>query len=250
VVANEAFAQRFLSGREAVGTVVVDANSPPGVAQNPLTIVGVVGNAIDQSLRADAFPTLYQPLSQFSVPMPMPDWSLSIRAASGSPALLARSVSSAIAALDRNLAFSFNPLADRVNAARQQERLVAWLSGFFGGLALLLAAIGLHGVTSYTVERQRVEIGIRMALGAQRRAVVTLAVRQTIVMTLCGVVVGLAGAALLTRYLQALLFGITPLDSVTFLVAPAVLVAVAILACCLPAYRASSIDPMVALRCD
>jgi putative ABC transport system permease protein len=250
VVANEAFAQRFLSGREAVGAVVVDANSPPGVSQNPLTIVGMVGNAVDQSLRADAYPTLYQPLSQFSVAMPMPDWSLSVRAASGSPALLARSVSSAITALDRNLAFSFNPLADRVSAARQQERLVAWLSTFFGGLALLLAAIGLHGVTAYTVERQRVEIGIRMALGAQREDVIALTVRHTLVMTICGVAVGLVTSAVLTRYLQTLLFGITPLDLVTFMVAPAALIAVALFACYLPARRATSIDPMIALRCE
>jgi putative ABC transport system permease protein len=250
VVANEAFARKFLPGREAVGAVVLDAHPRPGLPATPLTIIGVVGNAIDQSLRADAFPTLYQPLSQFRVPFPIIDVSLSVRAGSGSPALLARGVASAITSVDRNLSFGFHPLADQVSAARQQERLVAWLSGFFGVLALLLAGIGLHGVTSYTVERQRIEIGIRMALGAQRQDVVTLAVRQTIVMTICGVAAGLAAAAVLTRYLQTLLFGITPLDPVTFVAAPAVLVGVAVVACYLPAYRASSIDPMIALRCE
>ena len=250
VVANEAFARRFLPGREAVGAIVLDAHPRPGLPATPLTIIGVVDNAVDQSLRADAFPTLYQPLSQFRFPFPIIEVSLSVRAGSGSPALLARSVSTALTSVDRNLAFGFHPLAEQVNAARQQERLVAWLSGFFGALALLLAGIGLHGVTSYTVERRRIEIGIRMALGAQRQDVVTLAVRQTIVMTICGVAAGLAAAALLTRYLHTLLFGITPLDPVTFVAAPAVLLAVALVACCLPAYRASSIDPTDALRCE
>jgi len=124
---------------------------------------------------------------------------------------------------------------------------VAWLAGFFGVLALVLAAIGLHGVMSYTVERQRVEIGIRMALGAQREDIITLTVRHTLIMAMCGVAAGLLAAAALTRYLQTLLFGIEPLDPVTFVVAPAVLVAVALLACYLPTRRAASIDPMVAL---
>lgn len=145
---------------------------------------------------------------------------------------------------------SAHPLDEQVSAARQRERLVAWLAGFFGVPALLLAGIGLHGVMSYTVERQRVEIGIRMALGAQREAVIALAVRHTLIMTICGVASGLLVAAALTRYLQTLLFGIEPLDPVTFIAAPAVLVAVALLACYMPARRATSIDPMIALRCE
>ena len=250
VVANEAFARKFLSDREAVGAVVVNEMPGPGQRSSSLTIVGVVGNAVEQSLRDDAVPTLYQPLSQFVVPVPIVDFGLSVRAGPGSPALLARNIASALTSFDRNLAFSLHPLADQVSAARQQERLVAWLSGFFGVLALLLAGLGLHGVTSYTVERQRIEIGIRMALGAQRHDVVALAVRQTIMMTMCGVAAGLVAAAVLTRYLQALLFGITPLDPATFIAAPALLIAVALLACYLPARRATSLDPTIALRCE
>jgi predicted permease len=249
-VVNEAFARRFLQGREAVGSVVFDRRPEPNQPPTSLTIIGVVGNAVDQSLRADAYPTLYQPLAQFTVPMPILDLSLSVRAATDSPAVLARSVSTALTGVNSNLAFGFHPLAEQVSAARQQERLVAWLSGFFGALALLLAGIGLHGVTSYAVERRRVEIGIRMALGAQRQDVVSLAVRHTIVMTLCGVAAGLAVAAALTRYVRTLLFGITPLDPVTFIAAPAVLIIVALLACYFPARRATSIDPMNALRCE
>jgi predicted permease len=250
VVVNEAFVKRFLPGREAVGQVVVNAMPEPEKPPVPQTIVGVVANAVDQSLRYDVYPTLYQPLVQFTMPIPLIEFGLSVRAATGSPALLARGVSSALTAVDRNLAFSFHPLADQVSAARQQERLVAWLAAFFGSLALLLAALGLHGVTSYTIERRRTEIGIRVALGAQRRDVVGLALRQTILMTVLGVLAGVAAAAAVTHYLQALLFGVAPLDPITFIAAPALLIAVALCASYLPARRATTIDPMIALRCE
>jgi len=248
VVANEAFVKKFFPNGTAVGSSIYTSTARTGEPPTPLTIVGVVANAVDQSLRTNALPTVYQPLSQFLVPLPLIEMSLSVCARSGSPALLARSLSAALTSVDRNLSFSFHPLVDQVGAARQRERLVAWLSAFFGALALLLAGIGLHGIMSYTVERQRVEIGIRMALGAQREDVIALAVRHTLIMTICGVVSGLLVAAALTRYLQTLLFGIGPLDPVTFIAAPAVLVAVALLACYVPARRATSIDPMVALR--
>ncbi len=250
VVANQAFAQKFFPDGNAVGSIIYNSMARTGKPPAPLTIVGVVANAVDQSLRANAVPTVYQPLSQFSVPLPLVDMSLSVRAASGSPAMLARSVSAALTSVDRNLSFTFHPLEEQVSAARQRERLVAWLSGFFGALALLLAGIGLHGVMSYAVEKQRVEIGIRMALGAQRDDVITLTVRHTLIMTICGVAAGLVVAAALTRYLQTLLFGIEPLDSATFIAAPAVLLVVALLACYMPARRATSIDPMIALRCE
>jgi ABC-type antimicrobial peptide transport system permease subunit len=249
-VANEAFAQKFFPNGGALGSILYNPMAEPDRPPTPMTIVGVVANAVDQSLRANAVPTVYQPLSQFSVPLPLVDMSLSVRAASGSPALLARSVSTALTSVDRNLSFSFHPLEDQVSAARQRERLVAWLAGSFGVLALLLAGIGLHGVMSYTVERQRIEIGIRMALGAQREDVITLAIRHTLIMTMCGVAAGLVVAAALTHYLQTLLFGIEPLDPMTFVAAPAVLVAVALIACYMPARRATSIDPMVALRSE
>ena len=215
------------------------------------TIVGVVGNAVEQSLRYDAFPALYLPMSQWRPLMPVPAHiSLSVRAASGSPSSLARSVAERLTTIDRRLAFTFRPLEEQIDAARQQERLIAWLSTFFGGLALLLAAVGLFGIASSTVVGRRTEIGIRMALGAQRRNVVNLALRQTILATVAGLAIGLAAAAALTRYLEAMLFGITPLDPVTFIAAPVVLALVALVACFLPARRATSIDPMVALRCE
>jgi len=250
VVVNEAFAQKVFGNRTVVGEYIApdirgDFEPPP-----PMLIVGVVGNSVDQSLRYEAVPAVYQPVAQFSRPMTMAEFSLSIRAASGSPAALARSVAAALTAADRNLAFSFHLLDDQVRGARNQERLVAWLSGFFGVLALLLAAIGLYGVTSYIVARRQTEIGIRLALGAQRRDVVRVSVGQTAATTAIGVVVGLGAAAIVTRYLKTLLFGITPLDPTTFVVAAGVLTVVALLTCYLPARRATRIDPMIALRSE
>jgi len=256
-VVSEAFARRFFPKGQAVGSFLTDALPIPDRKDVPKTVIGVVGDAVDQSLRAEPFPTLYLPLAQFMQHpaagesfMILPEVSLSVRAASGSPALLARSVAAALTAVDRNLGFSFQPLSDQVSAARHQERLVAWLSGFFGALALLLAAIGLYGVTSYGVAQRRTEIGIRMALGAQRRDVVGLALRQTIFMTVGGVAVGLAVSAAVTRYIEAMLFGITPLDPITFIAAPAVLAAVVGLAALIPARRAATVDPMIVLRCE
>jgi predicted permease len=250
-VANEAFARKFFPGREAVGGTIVEAMGPPGRPREERTIIGVVGNVVEQSLRQEPFPSVYLPLSQWMLPFPEPDQvSLSVRAASGSPAALARAVAGQLLTVDRRLSFTFRPLEQQIDAARHQERVIAWLSTFFGGLALLLAAIGLFGIASSTIVRRRTEIGIRMALGAQRGDVVRLALRQTVLATVAGLAIGLAGAAALTRYLEALLFGITPLDPVTFVGAPVVLALVALIACFLPARRASTIDPMIALRCE
>jgi predicted permease len=249
-VVNESFARRFFGTTPAVGGYIAATIGPPEARPAPMLIVGVVSDAIDQSIRYGASPTVYQPLAQFAMPISLPEFSLSLRAASGPPAALARSAAAALTAVDRNLAFSFYALEDQVRGARNQERLVAWLAGFFGALALLLATIGLYGVTAFLVARRRTEIAIRVALGAQRRDVVGLSVRQTAMTTAIGVGGGLAAAAGVTRYVQSLLFGITPLDAATFVAAPLVLAAVALLACYLPARKASRIDPMIALRTE
>jgi ABC-type antimicrobial peptide transport system permease subunit len=124
------------------------------------------------------------------------------------------------------------------------------LSGFFGALALLLAGLGLYGVTSYSVSRRQAEMGIRMALGAQRSQVLALMVRQSAAFVGLGLVLGLTSAGAVTRYLQGMLFGLTPLDPATFITVPLMLVVVATLAVYLPARRATKVDPMVALLCE
>ena len=128
------------------------------------------------------------------------------------------------------------------------ERLVAQLSGFFGALAVLLAAIGLYGVMSYTVARRTNEIGIRMALGAPRPNVARLVVGEIVVLVAAGAIAGALASFGLARYVSSLIFGLTPNDPVTFIAAAIVLLAVGLLAGYLPARRAARIDPLIALR--
>ncbi len=131
-----------------------------------------------------------------------------------------------------------------------QERIVARLAGLFGGLALLLAGLGLYGVTSYAVSRRQFEIGIRMALGAQRTHVLSLVLFRSFVITAAGLILGLAGAIATTSYLEALLFGVVPLDRATFIGVACLLALVAATAAGIPAQRATRIDPLVALRSE
>ena len=161
---------------------------------------------------------------------------------------LAPLVGHAVRGVDPDVSFSFVLLEDHVQASVRQERLVAILSGFFGALALVIAALGLYGVTLYTVNRRVTEIGIRRALGAQRAHVLGLVLGQSLTLTALGIGLGLAAAAAMTRALRGLLFGLTPLDSETFIGVAALFAIVATLAALLPAYRATRVDPLVALR--
>ena len=175
---------------------------------------------------------------------------MSAAPASGAPRQLTRSIAAALTAVDPAVSFAFRPLSEQVDAAIARERLLAALSGFFGLLALVLAAIGLYGVTSISVGRRVSEIGIRMALGARRSDVIALVIRRSLGLTTVGLMVGLFGAAAVTRYLAGMLYGLTPLDPATFAGVSVLFAAVATLAAWLPARRASRIDPLAALRAD
>jgi len=137
---------------------------------------------------------------------------------------------------------------EEIHRTIYQERLVAALSALFGFLALTLASIGLYGLVAYGVARRTHEIGVRMALGAQRHEILWLTARLGLVLTLAGVVLGLVVAAGATRYLQSLLYGVRPTDTWTFVCIPILLGVVVALACYVPARRAMRVDPMVALR--
>jgi ABC-type antimicrobial peptide transport system permease subunit len=197
-------------------------------------------------------PTIYIPLAQSAGigPPGRTSVDVSVRVDSGSPALLTRDISAALDAIDPGLSYSFRPLQEYVDASVSQERIVAALSGLFGGLALLLAGLGLYGVTSYAVSRRQFEVGIRLALGAQRLDVLRLVLVRSLAIACAGLALGLAGAVATARYLEAMLFGIVPLDPLTFVVVAAVILLVAGAAAYFPARRATRIDPVMALRSE
>ena len=153
-----------------------------------------------------------------------------------------------IGRVDPKLSLTFKLLSDQVGAAMMRERIVAMLSGFFGFLALFLAGLGLYGVTSHAVNRRRTEIGVRIALGADSRGVVRLVLGRASRLIAVGVVAGVVISLLLSRFVEALLFGLPPRDPATLAGAAAVLVGVGLLAAGLPARRASRIDPAQVLR--
>ena len=167
------------------------------------------------------------------------------------PSALASSVRGIVRQLDATATVdNVAMMAQIVSNAMVRPRLFAVLLGIFAGVAMILAAIGIYGVLGYIVSHRTREIGIRMALGARRRQVVALVLRQTAVLTIVGVAAGVGGAALLTRYLEGLLFGLTPLDVTTFVAVVVMFGAVAALASYIPARRATRVDPLVALRSE
>jgi predicted permease len=249
ILVNQAFARKFLNGGNPIGHTVTWGIGNP-VPEPTREIVGLVADAVYRSLREPIPPTMYVPLAQFNEarqPAP-PSVSISVRSAGGSPALLARSVGAAINEVNGDLALTYRPLVDQVNASLTQERLVAMLSGFFGGLALLLAGLGLYGVTSYAVSRRRTEIGIRMALGAAPAGVVRLVLSRVSLLVGIGVIAGAGVSVWASKFVATLLYGLEPRDPVTLVGSAVTLAVVGALAGWLPARRASRIDPAEVLR--
>ncbi len=246
VVVNQAFARRFLNGASPLGHTISTTSGPTA---RTMEIVGVVADAVYRSLREPVPPTMYVPLAQFSGPAVLvASLNLGVRSSGASPALLTKSVASAIAAMDSELVLTLRLLAEQVDASIIQERVVAMLSGFFGALALLLAALGLYGVTSYAVTRRRTELGIRMALGAAPGSVVRLVLSRVCVLVALGVVIGGVVSLWASRLVAPLLYGLEPRDRATLVGSAVVLATVGALAAWLPAWRASRIDPAVVLR--
>jgi ABC-type lipoprotein release transport system permease subunit len=216
-----------------------------GKLAEPVSIVGVMKDAKYGTLRENTLPTAFVPASQQEKPRTFITYELRTAAA---PLTLKPFVTEAAAGIDKNISIEFNTLATQVDDSLIQERLVALLSGFFGALALLLATVGLYGVMSYMVARRRNEIGIRMALGAERRSVLALILREVALLIGAGVIAGGAAAFATTRLVTKMLFGLKPNDATTMLLAAAILIAVAAVAGYVPARRAASLDPMAALR--
>jgi predicted permease len=244
-IVNESFARKYFGGANPVGKRFREASLPgrPGITRE---IVGYVQDSAYLSPREPFSPTAYFSLDQRAEALT--SINLSVRSATASPLLLIKAVADAIGSVDGRLAFTFRPLREQVDASMVQERLVAALSSFFGGLALLLAALGLYGVTSYAVGRRRTELGIRMALGAAPHSVVRLVLGRVALLVGSGLALGAAAALYLGRFVSALLFEPQPRDPLIFAVAAIVLAGIGAAAGWIPARRASRIDPATVLR--
>jgi putative ABC transport system permease protein len=207
----------------------------------------VVGVVADTKMELDkpAEPQLYVPYNQD------PGWgSLSfVVRTQGEPAALGASVREAVRSVDKSIALSnLKPMNDIVSTAAAQWRVPMLLLSAFAGVAMLLAMLGIYGITSYYVTQRTHEIGVRMALGARIADVLKLVLRRAMLLAVIGIVIGVAGAFAVTRYMKALLFGVQPIDAITFVAVALALVLVALIACLVPARRATQVDPLVALR--
>jgi predicted permease len=247
MIVNETFAKKYFPGQSPIGQRV--RNEPFGGRTPPYReIVGVARDAVYDSLRDRIPPTAYVHALQNEAAGP--STTIAVRAEAGSPALLTRSLASALTAVDANVTLTFRPFRDTVRAVTSQERVVAMLSAFFGGLALLLAGLGLYGVMSYAVSRRRTEIGIRMALGAGPAGAVRLVLRRVAILVGVGVAAGAVLAIWAGQFVAAtgLLFGLEPRDPATLASSAVVLATIGAMAGYLPARRASRIDPARILR--
>jgi putative ABC transport system permease protein len=173
---------------------------------------------------------------------------LSVRAASGSPALMTKSVEAAIMSVNPQLMLTFRSLSNQVDGALTRERLLAQLAGFFGVVALLLAGLGLYGVTAYVISTRRIEIGIRLALGAAPRGVVSFVLTRVAMMVAAGIVGGAVISLWAASFVGGLLYRLPPRDPATLIAAVGVLLAVGAIAGWIPARRAARIDPGIVLR--
>jgi predicted permease len=243
-VVNEAFAKFYFGGQNPIGKHVTDEFPD---TRKTFAIVGVARDARDHSLRGDINRRFYlsaqQKLGEFA-----PAMNFEIRTF-GEPGAVIQAARKAILALDPSIPIeNSQTLSAMLDDNLRQERIIAQLSGVFGGLALLLAAIGLYGVLSYAVAQRTSEIGIRMALGAQRGWVVRMVLRETAVLIVIGLALGVPASLACARLIQSKLFGLKAADPVTLGAALGIMTAVALLAGYLPARRASRVDPLVALR--
>jgi predicted permease len=237
-VVNEAFARQFFPKEQ---TPLGRSISGLGDKYPSCEIIGIVGDAKYQTLRSEISPTVYVPQKEGSA-------TFEVRTAA-TPEMIIPAVRSIVSQLDNNLPiFDVKTQSAQIEGSLFQERLIARLSSFFGGLSLLLACIGLYGLLSYEVTRRTREIGVRIALGARPSDVLRFVVRQGVGLAGVGAAVGILGALGLTRYLASLLYGVRPFDPLTFLSVALLVGLVALAACYIPARRASHVDPMVALR--
>ncbi len=242
-VINETMARHFYGRTDPIGRRLDIGNRAAGAQ---IEIVGVVRDAKQTNLRLEVPRMIYTPYLQSER---LPGSLTAEVLTSGDPVALAAAAQAEVRSLSRDVVIDYvRTMSQQVDASLVQERLLAALSSFFGGLALLLACVGLYGTMAYGVARRSHEIGIRMALGAERRGVLWMVLRETLILAVIGVCVGVPAAIGLSRLVASFLFGLTATDPLVLAGSAILLIAIAVLAGYLPARRASRVDPMVALR--
>jgi putative ABC transport system permease protein len=245
VIVNQVFVKEFLSGSKNPVGQQFRLKEPPGKAEPYYSVVGVVRNSVYNDMHEPFVPVMYFPRAQIEHP---DIWVTFLIRSQVSTASLANSVKNAIAGVNPETDVQFKVLQTQIRDSLAQDELMATLCGFFGGLAVLLAAIGLYGVISYTVAQRTNEIGIRMALGAQRSGIVGLILGEVAVLIGIGIAIG-AGLALgCGRAATSLLYGLKANDPLTLALAVILLAVIGLAAIFVPARRASRLDPMAALR--
>lgn len=245
-VISETLARRFFPGEDPIGRrITLDSPVLPNANRPVREIVGVVADVKHRGLSAEVRPQVYTPLAQD----PFNEFFVVLKT-TGDPREFIAAARTAVLALDREQPIAeIQTLQERVGLSIARERFNSLLLTLFSCLALVLASVGLYGVMSYAVARRTHEFGIRMALGADRTTVLAGVVRQGMTLVLAGICIGWTGAIVLTRLLRTLLFGVSATEPLTFAAATLVLAGVALVACWVPARRATKVDPVVALRC-
>jgi putative ABC transport system permease protein len=244
VIVSQSLARHFWPLEEAIGKRL-----KPGFSNDAwCTVVGVVGDTKQYSLGETPSPSMYLPYAQAPDPFLMQDITLVVRTGAD-PLSLVTAARRAVRTVDPDLpVFDVASMEQLVYRSVSAPRFNTALLGVFAALALVLAAVGIYGVMSYAVAQRTHEIGVRVALGARAGDILRQVVRQGMLPAVVGIAIGTAGAWAVTRFLSSLLFGVRPTDPMTFILVPLLLAAVAVVACLLPARRATKVDPVVALR--
>ncbi len=244
IIVNQAFAQKFFPGEDVIGKRI-----RPGIStteDDPVMreIVGVVGDVRNRDLSGQLRPGYFLPQAQ----VPFSQVTMVVKTV-GDPHAMFNSIQNEVKTMDKEVpVFNVKTMDEYLSANVSTPRFNATLLGIFAAVALILTVVGLYGVMSYSVAQRTNEIGIRMALGAQTGDVLRLVVSQGLKLVMIGLAIGLAGAFAVTRWISSLLFGVTTKDPLTFAVVAVLLALVALLACYIPARRATRLDPLHALR--
>jgi putative ABC transport system permease protein len=247
-IVSRSVARAFWPGGDALGQRITLEDHPKSGNEDWLTIIGVVDDVRQRSLTEKPHPAIYQPYAQVKKPLFLTSMTFAIRTAA-QPASMATAMRGVLREVDRNQPpQSIATMTDLVATTTAEPQFQTRLIAIFSMLALLLAAIGVYGVLACAVAERTREIGIRMALGAEKSDITRMVSRRSLLLATVGVALGVAGALAVTRVLARFLFEVKPTDFPTFLVVAALLVAVAMLAGLLPARRATRVDPLIALR--